>query len=248
MALAGVIAGYVGMVLWVLAVLLIPALSRVRSGPGAPSCQTNLKHHGLVCKIYASENRMGYFPPMSREPGRLMYAMEDSEDQPSVYPEFLTDLGILFCPSDTDVASGDPAVDLDDHSYFYLNYAIDSDESAEALADAYVAAMEAGESLPDMIPVTLGQGAAGLDTIPRIREGIERFLITDINNPASGAMLQSVIPVMIERLGNHVPEGGNVLFMDGHVEFIRYPGKFPMTERTVAALERMDQAKSPESR
>jgi len=26
---------------------------------------------------------------------------------------------------------------------------------------------------------------------------------------------------------NHVPGGSNALFMDGHVEFIKYPGKFP---------------------
>ena len=26
---------------------------------------------------------------------------------------------------------------------------------------------------------------------------------------------------------NHVP-AGNVLFMDGHVEFMRYPGEFPI--------------------
>ena len=28
---------------------------------------------------------------------------------------------------------------------------------------------------------------------------------------------------------NHIPGGSNVLFMDGHVEFVKYPGKFPMT-------------------
>ena len=27
---------------------------------------------------------------------------------------------------------------------------------------------------------------------------------------------------------NHVPGGANVLFLDGHVEFVRYPGKFPV--------------------
>jgi prepilin-type processing-associated H-X9-DG protein len=27
---------------------------------------------------------------------------------------------------------------------------------------------------------------------------------------------------------NHVPGGGNVLYLDGHVTFIRYPGEFPV--------------------
>ena len=26
---------------------------------------------------------------------------------------------------------------------------------------------------------------------------------------------------------NHIPGGGNVLFMDGHVEFQRYPSEWP---------------------
>ena len=29
---------------------------------------------------------------------------------------------------------------------------------------------------------------------------------------------------------NHVPGGGNVLYMDGHVRFIKYPGNFPMVD------------------
>lgn len=28
---------------------------------------------------------------------------------------------------------------------------------------------------------------------------------------------------------NHVPGGGNVLYMDGHVEFIKYPGETPVS-------------------
>jgi prepilin-type processing-associated H-X9-DG protein len=68
----------------------------------------------------------------------------------------------------------------------------------------------------------------------RLREGIERFFITDINNPAAGAQAQSELPVMYDQVGtsvetyNHVPGGGNVLFMDGHVEFIKYPGDYPV--------------------
>jgi len=65
-------------------------------------------------------------------------------------------------------------------------------------------------------------------TIYRLREGIERFFITDINNPAATALAQSELAVMWDMLSidteyfNHVPGGANVLYMDGHVEFLRY--------------------------
>ena len=73
-------------------------------------------------------------------------------------------------------------------------------------------------------------------TIYRLREGIERFFVSDINNPAASATAQSEIVVMWDLSVwpqspladhkpsfNHVPGGGNVLYMDGHVKFIRYP-------------------------
>ncbi|NIA13990.1 MAG: DUF1559 domain-containing protein [Nitrospiraceae bacterium] len=76
-----------------------------------------------------------------------------------------------------------------------------------------------------------GYGNGGGSTIYRLREGIERFMITDINNPAASAMAQSEIPIMADVAGtkpelfNHIPGGSNQLFLDGHVEFQRYPGK-----------------------
>ncbi len=77
----------------------------------------------------------------------------------------------------------------------------------------------------------LGYGNGGSNTVYRLREGIERFLITDINNPASSSNAQSSVWIMLdtfaapgaaEPLFNHIPGGCNVLYMDGHVEFIRY--------------------------
>ena len=85
-------------------------------------------------------------------------------------------------------------------------------------------------------------------TYPRLRDGIERFFITDINNPAPGAEAQSSIAVMYDSWSpgghdvatawmrdeagmlnfNHTPSGSNVLFMDGHVEFIRYNERYPI--------------------
>ena len=76
----------------------------------------------------------------------------------------------------------------------------------------------------------------------RMSEGVERFMITDINNPGAGGQAQSQIPVMWDAVGgqvptaadgsgivasamnfNHVPGGGNVLYLDGHVGFLRWP-------------------------
>jgi len=85
-------------------------------------------------------------------------------------------------------------------------------------------------------------------TVYRLREGIERFFITDINNPAGSAAAQSSIPIMWDNFMsttwnedaddgptvyippsafNHVPGGGNVLFLDGHVSFQRTGTAYP---------------------
>ena len=81
-------------------------------------------------------------------------------------------------------------------------------------------------------------GWANPTTIYRLRDGIERFFITDINNPAGSSVAQSELPVMWDKVVghlqwggggqfSHIPGGGNVLYADGHVEFIRYPGQWP---------------------
>ncbi|MFO7775890.1 MAG: hypothetical protein R6W89_08840, partial [Candidatus Hydrogenedentota bacterium] len=109
------------------------------------------------------------------------------------------------------------------------------DEAVEALWQADLA--DATTNVPmDQWPRPSGN--AGGDSIMRLREGVERFLITDINNPAASAMAQSDVAVMFDSVAggrldasqsadrfNHVPGGANVLYMDGHVEFRRYPAE-----------------------
>ena len=88
----------------------------------------------------------------------------------------------------------------------------------------------------------LGNGGGSSTTIYRMREGIERFLITDINNPAASAQAQSSVWIMIDALStevenyNHVPGGSNVLYMDGHVSFVRYPGEQPVNRAMAEAV------------
>ena len=82
----------------------------------------------------------------------------------------------------------------------------------------------------------------GSGSAVRLREGVSRFAITDINNPGASAQAESSIAVMFDTYGNpqdaastagivvfnHVPRGRKVVYMDGHVEFIRYPDRFPI--------------------
>ena len=78
------------------------------------------------------------------------------------------------------------------------------------------------------LTVPSGAGNNGGTVIYKLKEGIERFLITDINNAGGSAKAQSSIAIMWDRISlvpqdfNHVPGGTNVLFLDGHVEFQKY--------------------------
>ena len=93
------------------------------------------------------------------------------------------------------------------------------------------------------IEVEAPNGNGGGTVIYRLREGIERFMITDINNPAATSLAQSEIWIMGDFVVanaayfNHVPGGANMLFMDGHVEFIRYPGQQPVNEAFARPME-----------
>jgi prepilin-type processing-associated H-X9-DG protein len=96
-------------------------------------------------------------------------------------------------------------------------------------------------TMPDQDPYRT-EGNGGGNTVYRLREGVERFVITDINNPAASAKAQSEIFVMLDQfsaaaeLFNHIPGGCNVLFMDGHVVFARYPTCNPPVNAGIALI------------
>jgi len=84
-----------------------------------------------------------------------------------------------------------------------------------------------------------GSGNAGGNTINRLSAGVDRFLISDINQILTGTESgASVVPVQWDQIStnitefSHVPAGMNVLYLDGHVEFKRYDkttSDFPMS-------------------
>jgi prepilin-type N-terminal cleavage/methylation domain-containing protein/prepilin-type processing-associated H-X9-DG protein len=184
----------------------------------------------------------------------------------AIYPEYLSDMNAFICPS-SPMAGNDPpwlfvwdagtndfvptdngAVNpdrIDWWTYDYGGYAYPPD--APALDEILVFFGEvmagiqdpvAGEAFLDR-DVSLSEpiGTRQITTVYRLREGIERFLVTDINDPAASTMAQSEIPVIwdipsmaIDEF-NHVPGGCNVGYMDGHAEFLKYPTEeFPVCQ------------------
>jgi prepilin-type processing-associated H-X9-DG protein len=265
-------------IIGILAAILLPALARARESARRASCANNLKQLGLVFKMYANEAKGGKFPHMKMwqgdacdDPNTLNSPpdtwLQFMFDGPSVIPEYLSDLKIVACPSDTDgvadVEAGrwncgnDPKnpicpCRIDYVSYFYFGWAVTPDQYLLAgvdenmqspsisiydggFLDALYSIFGDNTTYDDDASFYNTDIGGESETVYRLREGIERFFITDINNPAGSSKAQSEIAVMYDQVSttvknfNHVPGGGNVLYMDGHVEFLKYSTKYPVS-------------------
>jgi len=221
------------LLLVVLAAVLLPALGRAREAARRASCQNNLKQMGISFRMFAGEHN-GDWPRLSPTPNNWV------PDMNALYPDYLNDPQVLVCPQspfadakafclvrnaehpEAEIGQFHPDC-VSSLFYVYTGFAIVSDEQAVAFLDAY-------HTLPYE---ALTQTALQLD-IP-IWENSDRLT----KMPELG-YAQAEVPVLWDQVPlekwawSHQVPGGNVLYMDGHVEFLRYSyynnsSAFPMT-------------------
>lgn len=113
------------------------------------------------------------------------------------------------------------------------------DPSASAsLLDADIDLTEVFHSLGDPYTHAGCETGRGKQTLLRRASlGVERKLLDPPASYIGPALIsQTSIPMLFDRVFDspeafaHIPGGSNVLYMDGHVQFIRYPQEFPVCE------------------
>jgi prepilin-type processing-associated H-X9-DG protein len=187
---------------------------------------------GLVFKIYSNEAAGQRWPTLAERADLWTF------EPRTIYPEYLTDLTLLRCPSRAsinDIVAELSRVLKQNYSqlaefaakdYVYLGWVVHDESDVQALAEL--------RSNPDFNRGA-DEAVVGGRTLYRLREGVDKRFVADPNNLAEIAKAQSEIPVMFEVGYNHEERSKNVLYMDGHVERLRH-GRFPVTDAVNEAL------------
>lgn len=196
---------------------------------------------GVALHRYAEKND-GALPPIDASRRRVCLAVG------AIAPKYINSEEYWRKVPTVPYSKGSPAIHegsaersskAEELYYYYCGYAILSDDEAETLcrvlSEDFASKMDANSN----IMVGRGKGNLGGDLIYRLKLGTGKTLST---SEVESARIESRIPVMIPRSAS--PYWGNrkmlVLYLDNHVEEVKYPGEFPVSERTQAAFRALE--------
>ena len=246
-ALLGTVLGYLN-ILVPIVLVAFAYVNKGRPNHEMAVCQGNLRLLEVMLRGYAEENR-DMFPPLSPQPGVLMFSAE------AIPPERFPGPLPFTCPTmqrttghkATETAAGP----YDDRSYFYLGYAVLDDDDVEAFAQAYRKQIAEGGTFDHDLTVETGGDKRVLHRLSvDVKEVWRATGDPNAISPYEGreeyyqvpGVVNADVPVLIERDVGHIytdwdgrPRGANVLFLNAGVHFVQR-GTWPLTEKTQSIL------------
>jgi len=187
----------------ILAAILLPSLAQARERARRASCAVNLSQLGMALRMYAEENQ-----------GALPWSGGDG-DATCLEPfhgQYVNDPHVFLCPSDPQGSSFEPP----------------EDGSPELPRPSAVNVFGGYRTSYDYFgaythkPITLPSPERAIPKIPimwdlMLVSGIPTALLEDYRRGGLGAVWREVGTVT----WNHVPGGGNVLWLDGSVTWLQ---------------------------
>jgi prepilin-type processing-associated H-X9-DG protein len=228
-------------ILAILMVLLLPAISRSREMALRASAADNLQALGQAFRAYSDRSQGNSYPPLAGDSSLWVPELD------KLYPTYIKEAAQLATPGlndnglavsiaealDQSPPDWQQAQKLFAQSYVYLGYTLLDDRAMASFAQAR--SSEGGIN-------TEGDVETVDRRFFRLRQGVEQFFQGDVNlESGTDESGPAKIPVMFEYFtttgfgGN--PEGANVLYLDGSVEYVPFGTAYPVNETVLALLK-----------
>lgn len=193
-------------IIGILAAILLPALARAREQGRRASCMANLSQLGLALRLYAAEHD-GRLP--WREGGL------EVEDYQYFVTHYLTERELLVCPSSAygRFVEQDP----DDPDRIPLNTEFAKEQSYRSSYDYLGMYTERPIELPPA-PRPVPRWPVMWDLAGGATD--QRLGAIDLEAYDLSVVEEQQILSQVRTFQPHVPGGGNVLYLDGSVEFV----------------------------
>jgi len=220
--LAGILAAYI---------IVEPMKWSARRASGA----NDVAGPWYACVQYAAKHE-GFLPPLDTEPGRLMFDRAIMHAEYGVTGKTVTMEYDAGAPASWKEYCDNPQLAenrdlINDHSWWYLGYEMKDEQEALLFAKKY---------LQQVVTTDCFNAGSSTEGLRRLRFPVSQLEKLRAKGYVKDDALAR-IPVFVERPGHYKHySGGFVTYLDGHREYIDYPGRFPMTARFIGLLKLLD--------
>jgi len=187
----------------ILAAMLLPALSQAKEKSRRTVCKSNCRQLGLAMTLYADDNNQKLMPNYNWAP----FCLDSGFDIRTNLLAYGRNIDVFYCPSDYFKKDSDPGWFIaDTYRYMSYNWLGSYNPGQSSKVDWENGAVQ---------PVKLTQTYVASNGLPGIVVGGDRMWwqvsaqLAETPHRALGSTIAGL------------PAGGNRLFMDGHVDWIK---------------------------